>query len=54
MEQQIAATKDEKEKQALQTKLEQVKAELKMKDNDAYRRQHMQITEQKVVSRIGE
>lgn len=54
MEQQIAATKDEKEKQALQTKLEQVKAELKMKDNDTYRRQHMQITEQKVVSRIGE
>ena len=54
MKQQIAATKDEKEKQALQTKLEQVKAELKMKDNDAYRRQHMQITEQKVVSRIGE
>lgn len=54
MEQQIAATRDEKEKQALQTKLEQVKAELKMKDNDAYRRQHMQITEQKVVSRIGE
>lgn len=54
MKQQIAATKDEKEKQALQTKLEQIKAELKMKDNDAYRRQHMQITEQKVVSRIGE
>ena len=54
MEQKIAAAKDEREKQVLKTRLEQVKAELRMKDNDTYRRQHMQITEQKVVSKIGE
>ena len=54
MEQKIAAAKDEREKQVLKTRLEQVKAELRMKDNDTYRRQHMQITEQKDVSKIGE
>ena len=54
LEQKIAAAKKPEDKEALESQLAQVKAELKLKDNDTYRRQHMEITEQKVVSRIGE
>lgn len=54
LEQKIAAAKEPKEKESLETQLAQVEAELKLKDNDTYRRQHMEITEQKVVSKVGE
>lgn len=54
LEQKIAAAKDTREKESLESQLAQVEAELKMKDNDTYRRQHMEITEQKVVSNVGE
>lgn len=54
LEQKIAAAKDTREKDSLENQLAQVEAELKMKDNDTYRRQHMEITEQKVVSKVGE
>lgn len=54
LEQKIAAAKEPKDKEALETQLAQVEAELKLKDNDTYRRQHMEITEQKVVSKVGE
>lgn len=54
LEQKIAAAKDTREKESLENQLAQVEAELKMKDNDTYRRQHMEITEQKVVSKVGE
>lgn len=54
LEQKIAVAKEPKDKESLETQLAQVKAELNPKDNDTYRRQHMEITEQKVVSRVGE
>lgn len=54
LQQKIAATKVPEEKESLEKQLAQVEAELKLKDNDTYRRQHMEITEQKVVSKIGE
>lgn len=54
LKQKIAAAKEPKDKESLETQLAQVEAELKLKDNDTYRRQHMEITEQKVVSKIGE
>lgn len=54
LKQKIAAAKDTREKESLENQLAQVEAELKMKDNDTYRRQHMEITEQKVVSNVGE
>lgn len=54
LEQKIAAAKEPKDKESLETQLAQVEAELKLKDNDTYRRQHMEITEQKVVSKVGE
>lgn len=53
-EQKIAAAKGPKEKEKLEAQLAQVNAELKAKDNDTYRQQHMEITEQKVVSKVGE
>ena len=52
--QQLSSANDPKEKELLNNKLSQLEAELRQKDNDTYRRQHMQITEQKVVSKIGE
>lgn len=54
LKQKIAAAKEPKDKESLETQLAQVEAELKLKDNDTYRRQHMEITEQKVVSKVGE
>lgn len=54
LQQKIATTKNPKEKELLEAQLSQVNAELKLKDNDTYRRQHMEITEQKVVSKVGE
>lgn len=54
LEQKIAAAKGPKEKEKLEAQLAQVNAELKAKDNDTYRQQHMEITEQKVVSKVGE
>ena len=54
LEQKIAAAKEPKDKESLETQLAQVEAELKLKDNHTYRRQHMEITEQKVVSKVGE
>ena len=54
LEQKIAAAKETKEKEKLEAQLAQVNAELKAKDNDTYRQQHMEITEQKVVSKVGE
>lgn len=54
LKQKIAAAKDTREKESLEAQLAQVEAELKLKDNDTYRRQHMEITEQKVVSKVGE
>lgn len=54
LEQKIASAKNQNDKESLETQLAQVEAELKLKDNDTYRRQHMQITEQKVVSKVGE
>ncbi len=54
LEQKIAAAKESKDKESLETQLAQVEAELKLKDNDTYHRQHMEITEQKVVSKVGE
>lgn len=52
--QRLAAASDPREKELLENKLSQLEAELKQKDNDTYRRQHMQITEQTVVSEAGE
>lgn len=52
--QRLSSTSDPKEKELLNNKLSQLEAELKQKDSDTYRRQHGQITEQKVVSKIGE
>lgn len=52
--QQLSSTSDPKEKEMLENELSQLEAELKQKDSDTYRQQHGQITEQKVVSRIGE
>ena len=46
LEQKIASS-DPEEKQSLETELYRLQAELKSKDNDTYRRQHMEITEQK-------
>ena len=54
LEQKIAAAKEPKEKEKLEAQLAQVNAELKAKDNDTYRQQHMEITEQKVVSKVVE
>ena len=54
LEQKVAAAKEPKEKEKLEAQLAQVNAELKAKDNDTYRQQHMEITEQKVVSKVGE
>ena len=54
LEQKAAAAKEPKEKEKLEAQLAQVNAELKAKDNDTYRQQHMEITEQKVVSKVGE
>lgn len=54
LEQKIAAAKEPQDKETLETQLAQVEAELKLKDNDTYRRQHMEITEQKAVSKVGE
>ncbi len=54
LEQKIAAAKEPKDKESLETQLAQVEAELKLKDNDTYRRQNMEITEQKLVSKVGE
>ena len=54
LQQKIAAAKEPTDKEALETQLALVEAELKLKDNDTYRRQHMEITEQKVVSKVGE
>jgi predicted RNase H-like nuclease (RuvC/YqgF family) len=54
LEQKIAAAKEPKEKEKLEAQLAQVNAELKAKDNDTYRQHHMEITEQKVVSKVGE
>ncbi len=54
LEQKAAAAKEPKEKEKLEAQLAQVNAELKAKDNDTYRRQHVEITEQKVVSKVGE
>ena len=54
LEQKVAAAKEPEEKEKLETQLVQVNAELKAKDNDTYRQQHMEITEQKVVSKVGE
>ena len=54
LEQKIAAAGGQQDKEILEKQLAQVEAELRQKDNDTYRRQHMEITEQKVVSRIGE
>ena len=54
LEQKIAAAKGPKEKEKLEAQLAQVNAELKAKDNDTYRQQHMEITEQEVVSKVGE
>lgn len=51
---QLSSAKSPKEKAALEKKLSQIKAQLRQKDNDTYRKQHMKITEQKVVSHIGE
>ena len=48
LQQKIAAAKEPKDKESLETQLARVEAELKLKDNDTYRRQHMEITEQKV------
>ncbi len=52
--QRLASASNPREKEVLEHKLSQLEAELKQKDNDTYRRQHMQITEQKVVSEAGE
>ncbi len=45
LEQQLAAATDESEIKNLQNKLKQVESELARKDNDTYRRSHMQISE---------
>lgn len=52
--QQLSSTSDPKEKELLEQQLSQLEAALKQKDSEAYRRQHGQITEQKVVSAVGE
>lgn len=52
--QRLAAASEPREKELLENKLTRLEAELKQKDNDTYRRQHMQITEQTVVSEDGE
>ncbi len=45
LEQEIALAKDDPKKQEkLQKQLEQVENELRVKDTDSYRRQHMQVT----------
>lgn len=51
---QLSSASDPKEKELLENKLSKIEVEIKHKDNDTYRQQHMQITEQKVVSRVGE
>jgi len=53
LKQKIAAAEPE-EKERLEQRLAQLEARLRLKDNDTYRRQHAEITEQKTVSRIGE
>lgn len=52
--QKLSSTSDPKEKELLNNNLSRLEAELKQKDSDTYRRQHGQIIEQKVVSKIGE
>lgn len=54
LEQKIAATKEPKDKEALEIQFAQVENELQPKDNDTYRRQHTEVTEQKAASNIGE
>lgn len=51
---QLSATNDVQEKSLLEKKASSLEAEIKQKDTEAYRRQHGKITEQKVVSKIGE
>lgn len=51
---QLSATNDVQEKSLLEKKASSLEAEIKQKDSEAYRRQHGKITEQKVVSKIGE
>ncbi len=52
--QKLSSASDPKEKESLENKLSQLESEVKQKDNDTYRRQHMQITEQITVSKVGE
>ncbi len=48
LEQEIARAQDDPEKlEKLQKQLDQVENELRVKDTDSYRRQHMQITRRK-------
>lgn len=54
LQQKIATTEDQKQRESLEKQLAQVEDELKLKDNDTYRRQHMEITEQEAVSKAGE
>ena len=48
LDQEIARAQDDPEKlEKLQKQLDQVENELRVKDTDSYRRQHMQITRRK-------
>lgn len=47
--QKLASANSSEEKEVLQNQIQALETELKQKDNDTYRRQHMQITEQKEV-----
>ncbi len=44
LERQISSETDETKKKGLEAKLAQVESELRQKDNDAYRRQHMVVS----------
>ena len=54
LSQRAASEKNPERAEELKNQLAQIEAELARKDNDTYRRQHIDIIEQKVVSRIGE
>ncbi len=51
--QKLSSANNPETKEVLQNEIQALEAELKQKDNDTYRRQHMQITEQKEVSNFG-
>ena len=47
--QKLASANSPEEKEVLQNQIQTLEMELKQKDNDTYRRQHMQITEQREI-----